>query len=182
MFLFIRREGARIKEEPPEDGFYFVFNHHCYKLTGDFIQNIYEVFMQGPLAFERYRKTLKTIVHKYNCGAYYATRVWSCINKVFIPEYYEPIGNANWFIEILNKSPVVGLKMLNTVEYPTGYKDRNNNILYENDLVVDCNNDTWKVEITPSLDVYLKNMGNQHVRRLTADISSSVLRKEFQYG
>lgn len=179
MFLFIRRVGARFKTEPPEDGFYFVFNHQCYKLTGDFIHNIYEVFMQGPQAFEKYRKTLKTVAPKYGCGAYYATRLWSCINKIYTPGYYESIGNANWFIEVINKSPIVKLEMISSVDYPTGYKDGNDMFLYENDLVIDANNTLWQIEITPGFEVCLKNTSNQRIKRLTAEVASSVLRKEF---
>ncbi len=179
MFLFIRRVGALLSEEPPEDGFYFVIHRQCYKLTGDFIDNVYKAFMQGPTAFNKYRKTLKTIAPAYNCGAYYATRIWGCINKVFMSEYYEDIGNANWFIEMISKSPVVGLQQTDiVVSYPTGCKDGNNNSLYENDLVTDSEGHLWKIEITPSWNVCLKEVSSGYTKTLTPEMTSSLMRKE----
>lgn len=178
--MFVRRVGARIANEPPEDGFYFVINRQCYKLTGDFIEKFYNAFIDGQKAYNKFRGTLKTIAPQYNCGAYYATRIWSCINKIFIPDYYEDISNANWLIEMISKTPAISLELMDVgVDYPTGYKDKEGTPLYENDLVTDSEGCLWKIIITPNLDVCLKEVDNSFIRPLKSDVTSSLIRKEF---
>lgn len=181
--MFIRRIGSRFSSEIPEDGFYLVDLHHCYKLTGPLITDIYNAFMQGQTAFIKYLKGIKTVAAKHNCSTYYTTRLGNCISKINTPGYYEDISNFNWFISTVTKTQFVGIEPVDVqVYYPTGYKCATGEMLYEHDLVEDAGGNIWQIELTPSWDLLLTEVNTGRIDYLTSYNASSLIRKESKYN
>jgi hypothetical protein len=161
--MVICRNGARLSEEPEDNEIYFVYNHKLFYLDGDIVNVLFNSYKEDKTSFPQLRGKIKEIAKDTGCSRSFANRVWSALNKISTPDYYEDFAHINYLIELVNSNDKVQIKESDiTVQYPTGLYDVNGIPLYEYDVVsiVDDNmhsKESLRIVISSDWDVLLQS-------------------------
>lgn len=138
--MLIRKCYDKLSIELPEDGFYFVNNDRCYKLTGELIEEIYYSFSKSKSCFKTLMQNYKKFADKFECTHTSVKHLLNCFYKLYKTGYYENIDNFKWLLSVIDNSNDVFIEELCiNVFIKTGFIDSFGKEVFENDVLIGDN-------------------------------------------
>lgn len=139
--MVVKANNVRISTEETHDGIYVVYNS-VYRVEGELADKIYKTLIKGQHEFCKFKLGLSAISKKYNCDLSGLNNFCNRLYRIYNADYCNSEEIYALICDISNcDCEQIQLCETNMSYYRvTGYKDKDGNDIYENDCVVDTNN------------------------------------------